>query len=53
MYVIRIFNETIGAGSVNEEDFLSIKFICIGSTDITQTNFNPYYYLLAHKSNAT
>ncbi|CAF4147948.1 unnamed protein product, partial [Rotaria sordida] len=25
----------------------------IGSTDITQPNFNPYYYLLAHKSNAT
>ncbi|CAF0934712.1 unnamed protein product [Didymodactylos carnosus] len=23
------------------------------STDITQSNFNPYYYLLAHKSNAT
>jgi len=24
----------------------------LGSTDITQPNFNPYYYLLAHKSNA-
>jgi hypothetical protein len=24
----------------------------VGSTDITQPNFNPYYYLLAHKSNA-
>jgi hypothetical protein len=56
--VIRVgFNETNGADRVNErfhrETNSSASISILGSTDITQPNFNPYYYLLAHKSNAT
>ncbi|CAF1042691.1 unnamed protein product [Rotaria sp. Silwood1] len=47
-----VTGSTTDASSVTPAEELYEMFPT-SSTDITQPNFNPYYYLLAHKSNAT
>ncbi|CAF4393422.1 unnamed protein product, partial [Rotaria sp. Silwood2] len=48
------FDETVSLIEQSSPNSSFIKYFCdcCRSTDITQPNFNPYYYLLAHKSNA-